>query len=281
MEFIVLAWRLEHGISGVDNDPNNPLSRALNSVLVEGRPIDSFSICLYGREEAEFIIDRSIRWLGIFVLSVGGRVIFFPGLSINPDWIQTTIGGNISPKKPFILDHASLEIERQRWHFASPGSKRHYAAGITPDLDKGRILWFGMSVANETYLRELRQEATVEFHSPPSDSQRRIEVFKKAEREGAYHAINLMNGAKSRFAQGFLHFRFIVGPKGARMYKGDNWAVPTGVPYVDRSFPSVLRQLPIRFHEVSLSDIYSIQITTFWLPGSLSVPVVFTTPKRI
>ncbi|GIK39435.1 MAG: hypothetical protein BroJett011_32680 [Chloroflexota bacterium] len=281
MEFIVLTWRLERGTSGVDNDLNNPLSRALNSLLVEGRPIESFSICFYGGEEAEFVSDRPIRWLGIFVLSVGGRVIFFPGLSINPDWIQTTIGRNISPKKPFLLDHASLEIERQRWHFTSPGSKKHYAAGRTPDLDKGTLLWFGMSVANENYLRELRQETTVEYHSPPSDSQRRLEVFKKAELEATYHAINLMDGAKSRFDQGFLHFRFIVARKDAPLYKGDNWVVPTGAPYLDRPFPSVLQQLPVHFHEVSLSGIYSIQITAFWLPGSLSIPVVFTTPIRV
>lgn len=138
-----------------------------------------------------------------------------------------------------------------------------------------------MSIADGMYLRELRKETTVQFHSPPSDSQRRIEAFLKAEREASYHAVKLVDGAKSRFDQGFLHFRFIVGPKDAPLYKEGNWAVPTGAPYLDRPFPSVVNQLPVRFHEVFLSDIYSIQITTFWLPGSLSIPVVFTTPTRI
>jgi hypothetical protein len=247
----------------------------------EGRPIESFSLCLYGGEETELITNPSIRWLGVLVLSVGGRVIFFPGPSINPSWIQTTVGRHTSPKKTFMLDHASLEIERQSWHFTTSGSKKHYSAGRTPELGEGRLLWFGMSVAGESYLRELRQETSVEFHSHPNDSQRRIEFFKQIEREAAYRFITLMDSAKSRFDKGFLHFRFVVGSKGAPLHTGDNWLLPTGAPYLETPFPVALNQLPVRFHETPLSDIYSVQITACWLPGSLSVPIVFTTPKGI
>ena len=280
MHTIRLARHIDLGTNGVDSDPNNPLSRSLRRLMLDGQPFSEISYCYFAHEDAMSSSMAGLRWVGVLVRSAGERIIFFPGFSITPTWIRTAQGKSPLMHRDFDLDHISLEKGSRRWHFTNPGSKRHYAGGFTTQLGSGQYLWFGMSVAEETILREVRKETIVVAQMPLSDSDRRVRSFVEANDRAAQHIILLSKDARQFSHKGFLHFAFVACPKGAPYYHGGNLGLPFGSPFLGESLPESLRQLPIRTHAVSLGTKVDIQITSMWLPGSLKTPVAFTTRSR-
>src|SRR5574341_315042 len=171
MDVLHFTWEVNKGKAGVDKGEDNPLARAFRKFLIGGFPFDAFSICLFGGEENDQQEDNNIRWLRVLVHSRGGRILFFPGLSISPDRIQIVRNTNSIPRTSFNFDHASLEIERRRWHFTNHDSGKQVAAGRTPDLGEGRLLWFGMSVSDVSILRDFVRETVIIAPAPRTDSQ--------------------------------------------------------------------------------------------------------------
>jgi len=209
MQTIQLQWRLEHGSEGLDTDANNPLSRALNRLFQDGKPFRRISLCWFEK-----------KWLGVFAITAHQRLVFFPGFDFTSDWIRILRGDLLQTQRPFDVDHISLEKDRSRWHFTKPKSKGHQGGGQTSNLGEGRVLWFGLSIAAPTVLRDLRRETIVSFQSPPSDSNRRARAFIEAEKNTQSLIVRLGSDAQHPFPQGFLHFAFIVGPKGFPDYEG-------------------------------------------------------------
>jgi len=277
MDYLSFTWALNVGKSGVDADPVNPLSRAFRELLEQGSPHKSHSLCFYFGEGQDLRASHKLRWLGVFLLSAGNRVIFFPGFSVPIDWIDTTTVGATSPRRPIDLDHVSLEPNRQRWHFTAPQSRDHYSAGRTPDVGNGRLLWFGLSLSSENALREVSRSTEVLYPSHPSDATRRLELLRDAEQVASSHSVGLMNGSRTRCSPGFLHFTFVVGPREAPNYSGSNWLLPSGSPSLVQPLPPQIPNHQIQLHRIPLGRTYDIQIACMWLPGSLTVPAVWTT----
>lgn len=281
MDYLSFTWELNIGEQGVDADPSNPLSRAFRRPLEQGAPYEGHALCFYFGEEQDLHTRRGVRWLGVFLLSIDGRVIFFPGLSIPIDWIDTTTTGRTDPRHPFDLDHVSLESRRQRWHFTAPQSRDHYAAGRTPDVGDGRLLWFGLSLSGEDVLREVRRSTEVLYPSPPSDTMRRLELLRDAEQAASSHSIGLMDGSRARFSPGFLHLTFLVGPRDAPNYNGPNFLFPYGSLNLEQPLPPRIPNLQVRLHRIALASTYDIQIACMWLPGRNTVPAVWTTHSSL
>jgi hypothetical protein len=139
-------------------------------------------------------------------------------------------------------------------------------------LGEGRGLWFEMSVARETELRELKTQTVITASLPPSDSERRVKIFNKAKDGAVFSCVSLPPGAQRRFQEGFLHFAFIIGPPGFPLYDGPLVAFPLD--------PSLL-PLPVQTHRISLGSVLDIQIVTMWFPGSLQAPFILTWPPTI
>ena len=135
-----------------------------------------------------------------------------------------------------------------------------------------------MSVARETELRELKAETLVTAYAPASDSRRRADVFIQARDGAEFPCVSLHPEARSRFQGGFLHFVFIVGPKGFPDYDGANLAFSFGSPLLPEPLPDALEQLPYRPYRLSLGSVLDIQIVSMWLPGSLGLPYTLTWP---
>ena len=276
MDTIELTLHLSHGSSGIDDDPNNPLSRALNQLIMDGRPFNALSLCFY--TSADLLQPQPVRWLGAIVHSTGNRIVFFPGFSFSSDWLRSYRGSALYSHSSFQVDHLSLDDGFQRWHFTTPGSVDHRAAGRTEDLGEGRFLWFGMSIADDAQLREMRSETIVRATAPPSDIERRLNRLMAAHDQGTYHAISLDPRAISQPEPSFLHFSFIVSPPDAPIYLGERHMIPFGSPFVAGELPNPLKGLPLRAHQVRLTQSVSTQITAMRLPGSLTVPVTYTNP---
>jgi hypothetical protein len=264
MHTIQLQWRLEHGSEGLDTDANNPLSRAVNRLFQEdGQPFRRISLCWFGE-----------KWLGVFVISDHQQLVFFPGFDFTPEWIQILRVGRLETQRPFEVDHISLEKNRSRWHFTKPKSTGHQPGGKTSNLGEGRVLWFGLSIAAPTVLRDLRRETIISFQSPASDSNRRARVFMEAEKNNQSLIVRLASDAQHNFPQGFIHFAFIVGPRGFPDYEGTEMNSPHGSPFVTAASRDLVT-VPIWSGRFSLQE-SDIQIRSARLPGTLTVPAVLT-----
>jgi len=70
-----IEYRLDQGVPGRDDDPKNPISRALTSLMKDNSRLPSLA--------QTFLVDEAPgepwRWLGVFVKSAGDRILFFPG----------------------------------------------------------------------------------------------------------------------------------------------------------------------------------------------------------
>ena len=187
MEVLEFTWGLNVGEDAVDEDQSNPLSRAFRALLDEGRPYRGHSLCYF----QEILGGRSglapLRWLGVILLSEGGRVIFFPGHNEPADWLETISASEPRTRRQFQLDHLSLEPEMKRWHFTTAQSTDHAAGGRTPEVGNDCLLWFGLSISHESALRPVMRKTVARYPSPPSDTMRRLE-FLRAEYEREHAA---------------------------------------------------------------------------------------------
>ena len=276
MQTIEFSWESDLGRTGSDDDPNNPISRAFNRMLLHGKPDDAFTFCFYGGEESELARIYPLRWFGVFVLTSVGKVLIFPGFDVIPIGISVNRGISQESRSLFVLDHLTLEMDRQRLHATTPESEDHINLGRTPNLGNDRLLWLGMSIAEDTLLRILSKDTYVIAPTPSSDSFRRFEILRVLGRDASHNIIHLIDGSRNLFEQGFLHFRFIVGPYNAPTYPGENLLHPIDSRFWSGPSSTELTNLPIRTHDVNLGESITIQVTTSWLPGSLSVPVVLT-----
>jgi len=278
MDNIQLTWEIDHGSPGIDSDPYNPLCRAVNSPFNDGRPHQSLSLCFFGDFDSRTNDVTTLRWIGAIVLSAGERIIFFPGLNFQPQWVRLAQTQPPHRHHNINIDHISLEKDMQRWHFTSVNSTNHLGTGRTIDLGQRRFLWFGLSVASPDVLKEVKRETVVRARVPASDAKRRMECF-LASREGAvFNIIHLTSDAKDRFKEGFLHFAFIAGPHCFPDYKGPQFAIPFDSPFLRERLPSPLTNVPLRLHRLSLGTQVDIEVVAMWLPGALTERVTLTSP---
>lgn len=272
---IQLIWKMDYGIPGCDTDASTPLARAVTQLFKEGKPFSNLCMC--------FLKDTSttLRWFGVFVQSVGNRVIYFPSFINSFDQIQGFQGGYLKWQQPFDFDHISLEENRSKWHITSKYSKDHLGSPRTLPLDRNRVLWLGVSVANAHVMPIVKQETKIIVGSPLSDSQHRCEVFRKAREGSRFPIISQNEDCPINFNEFFLHFGLIVGPKGFEDYLGSELGFPYRSPYLVTPFPEKLTALPLRSHRLELSDNTDIQITVCCLPGRLKVPFTITSPSEL
>jgi hypothetical protein len=255
------------GELGVDDDRGNPLSRALDTILRTGKPIKKLAHC--------FFVDQTTggehwRWIGIFVLSVAGSVIYFPGYSRTFDEFVIVLKGR-RDDYGFHPDHMTLENDFKSLHLTSTQSKEHSRKPLpTLDLGVGRRLWFGMSV-NPNELRELRAQTVAEAECPKSDSERRVKSFMDAREGQIFLGVCLDPRTVVGRVPGFLHVSVVVGPLGFPDYYGPELGIPYGSPFLAEEPPPLhrLSDLPCRLHRLALGDKVELQLTSVWLPGRL------------
>lgn len=254
---------MENGDPGCDTCASTPLARAINQLSKEGKPFSNLCACYFKDASA------TLRWLGVIVQSAGNRLIYFPGFLDAFDEIEGFHRSSLQWQKPFLFDHICLERGRSKWHITSRQSKDHLGSLRSLPLGLNRSLWFGMSVGNARFLRVVKQEVRIEFDSPPSDSHRRGQVFRRA-LEGAKSLIISLNDENPiPFNEWFLHFAFIVGPKDFEDYWGDQLGFPWESPYLIKPLPKNLPHLPVHLHRMELSDDTDVQITVCCLPGEI------------
>lgn len=269
---ISLAWAYSQGCEGRDEGQDNPLARATRRLMSEGQPFSRLNMSFFDSGEGH------IRWLGVFVHSAGDRILFFPGWERLPHGVRGFVGSSPHSEAPFECDHVTLEKDWRTWHVTSAGRADRVNVPRTLDVGQSRVLWFGMSVASADVLRLVCRETVATATTPPSDSDRRMEVFGSS-REGAEFNLISANTDGPRVPQShFLHFSFVIGPQGFEDYQGQQLGFPHGSPFLRAPLPDTMSDVRLRSHRVRLSQRADIQIIVSQLPGALIVPMSFTTP---
>lgn len=271
-----LTWTMDIGEDGVDDEPINPLSRSLDRLLRTGQPLRKSALCFCSLPD-RLTEQGRLRWLGAFVFSAGDRVIFFPGYAVTPDRVVGMRGPTKIWDHQVAVDHVSLEKNRESWHATTPMLKEHFDGPTTLDLGQGRALWFGMSVANGNALRLVKKRTHAQAIVPPSDTQRRTDVFRAA-REAAIFPIVTPNQATTVDGPGFYHFSFIIGPVGFPPYTGCEHGFPRGSPFLASPLPDYMPGVAASTYSCSLAPFCDLQVTVMRLPGTLTVPLTLTSP---
>ena len=168
-------------------------------------------------------------------------------------------------------------IDREFWHATTPRSKKHFGGPTTLDLGEGKALWFGMSVADGNALRVAKKLTVVRANVPPSDAQRRADVFRQAT-EATIFPIVTPNPATLSDAPGFYHFSFIVGPVGFATYAGCEHGFPRGSPFLATPLPHHMPGVTASMYCCRLDPFCDLQVTVMRLPGVLTVPLTITSP---
>ena len=270
-ESLSIICKVPFGKLGNDDSPENPLARALNRLLLlDGQPFHGLNHCYF----KPYADDH--RWLGTFVHSAGDRILFFPGFADTKKHIKGYQNQRAAWDEPFIFDHASLKADRKSWHLTTPGSSEHLGGPVTLDLGQNRVLWFGLSIAHPTVLREVLSTLTIVATIPPSDSRRRGDVIRKAGEYATQLIVTTNTEHAVSTSENFLHFAFAVGPKDFPEYNGPELGAPFGSPFYRPPISNL--PIPIRRHRMTLSNTVDIQITCASILGSLSCNTTITSP---
>jgi len=271
-----LTWHIKVVPGGIDEDTTNPLYRSVNSLVSLGRPFEGFSCCFFGNPESQ---TEALRWLGVFALTEKW-IIFFPGFSFSPDHIERVRAGSNKKERRsnFIPDHITLERDLHSYHFTTPGDhpqrKQHQEAGCTVSLGQDRFLWFGMSVARDNLLREVKRKNALSWKVPQGDAQRRLDLVRTLQQSADYTSVSL---PPDRREPGFLHFSFIVGSAGFPLFeskKAEQMAMPVGLPGLSKPLEGTLECLTSPPTRLSLAQTIDVQVSVLWVPSSLKELVV-------
>lgn len=182
-----------------DAKPNSAILRPYNKFLKDGSKIGRLAYVFY-QEGASY----PSRILGSFLYSEAKRLVFFPGLNIRK-YLYTTQKN----KQHLIgqdIDHITLEVAKNNWHFTTLTSK-HKDTFNTRKISRNIYYWFGLSVRSQDDLEVI--PATFNFTCPASDSdsQRRLNELIKSRDKTKFPLIQMTAKKSTDY---FIHFDFLV-----------------------------------------------------------------------
>jgi hypothetical protein len=277
MKTIKLTFKLNGGVDGIDDDPDNPLARAAANLFKSGQPYKRMIQCFCSNPlEVANNGNQTLRWFGVFVLSAGDRVIFFPGFSSPKSLVQRYQRNSLVWNQSFDFDHLSLQRDFKKWHITNYDSSEHLGSPATLPLGKGRILWFGLSISDFKVFRIAKEQTEISVQAPSRDANRRSDILLNSRSDAIFPILDFHSEAVSSLNTGFLHFGVIVGPKDFEKYTGTEIGIPNGSPFLTNPFLNQEVKLPVRIHRFTLSQNVDIQIVTAILPGSLNMPITIT-----
>lgn len=267
-----ISYPLPGSADGIDDDPQNPLARALRPLIEMHKQLPSIRLAFLSEGQDA----PPNRWLGVFVRSPGDRILFFPGLNVDLFRVRGTGGGVARFDAEFDLDHISLEKDCGTWHITSPKSKAHQGGPKALDLGQGRVFWFGMAVSDLSVLRKAKQRTTAAFQVNDKAIQHKVAQFQGAIAGG--ESVKVPMPPRPDSGQWFPLVAVIVGPKDFPLHNGPEWGAPYRSPHVTGE-PSPDQRFKVWGNQFPLDDATDVQLATTWIPGKLTIPMILTSPK--
>ena len=173
---------------GIDSDELNPLKRALHNLLERGKPLKNFTMTFINDQTSEN--KNTLRWFGVFVHSVGDRIIFFPGFSERQKYVKGFVGKSKVWDKKFLFDHFSVDKNLKKWHLTTIDPVKHLGSRNLLKLDEDRYLLLGLSVNYLDQFRVVKQVTEFSYAVPKPDAERRKDIILDAKGEKDYSILN-------------------------------------------------------------------------------------------
>lgn len=256
----------------------NSLARPLRRVLENGI-IGKITYVFYQEP------GKPSRTFGAFCYTPGERLLFYPGI------IKRTLRWNVERNKvrkfnlpeDTLIDHFSLEKELNKWHVtlldSSKGEKKYPLRTYkTRRYPNKTLFWFALSIKGPRILEPTPQKLQLKFHSPETDSERRIKDIFQA-RDGAIFSILSLPDGITLDKDEYLHFEVLVTEEKRDRIDLPPFAnFPTTLPSL-QSPVEMNMQLPARIHPARLQGFPgSIFIIVAKHKGILSNDAIITSP---
>jgi len=224
-----------------------------------------------------------LRWLGALARSSRGLVSFFPATTDTVDQVVAYQGQVRRHDRKFAFDHITLEPGKTVSHLTSdPRSARTSRIGAFPthQLDEQRRLWFGYSVRGIDDLPLVLSNTLVEVEMPGADAERRWRELVNVRHGVEFPAVALNEDETTLEAPTYLHFGFIVGPRGCQIEASDEIGLPHGSPRLIAVAPADGTRIRVaaRIQRVELGADLDVLIVSTEQPGRLDTSVHFTMP---
>lgn len=264
MYTVSLDLRVEEGKPGVDEDPDI-MKRALREMMAEGKPQRAVVPVHYSTGE-----DEPPRWLGAFVLTAGHKLLFFPPDMTNIN-MELRDQGNVSNRRQMPIDHITLNPDWEDGHLTTPPPRQHQRGLRTTPHGDEAYLWFGMSLADDSLLRVVREitkvEAEIDEKDLP-DAERRGEILNDALESANVLAVNIREEMKQAY-KGYPHFTVMVGRPGFDMVENEfNLVLPPHAGSEEFRY-GLEDHFPPVGHRLTLAEDCAVQINTTWVPETL------------
>jgi hypothetical protein len=272
------------GAPGIDDRPDNPLTRGMRKLFDEGGRLPAQSPVKHLLPvHYEDPHNGKLRWFGVFVQSHSGLLMWFPGLALPVSGVEFQLGRGKSSRQSFHLDHVTLAPATRDLHITTQGSRARRGLGRSMPLGSDRLFWLALTVGETTQLREVAQRTVARFGGLPDGHHgtARAQAVKAAV-EGSPSLVLRMNGPRP-WLHSLVHFAVIAVPLGAAPYQGSYLAMPNESPHFVPTEPPGMKKIPVQVRQARLSPEWVLQFVTAWCPGRLRSPIAasMTAPGRL
>jgi hypothetical protein len=206
-----LSYSLADRETGLDEYPQNPLARALVTLMEMDKQLPSIRLAFL----AEGRIRRPCAGSACSSAPPVTASCSFPA-STSISSVRGTEGGVARFDKQFGLGHVSLEKHRGTWHITNPKSKAHQERTDRARRGEDRVVWFGMAVRDLWILRRAKQRTNVTFRVKDKNMQHKLTQLQGA--IAGDESVKVPPLPKSPDGSWFPLISNIVGPLGFSLY---------------------------------------------------------------
>jgi hypothetical protein len=206
-----------------DDDHKNPVYRAFRHLLLKGKDIHQMASLIFKDTFSE--PGKTVyRWIGIFVLTEGNRICFFPGEDDGHSMVDISFNERHSKTRKFQIDHITLDSDLESVHITEDltgiKSKKNYEKGYTTiKLDSEISLWFSITIQKLSAFRKVSKFTALKGVTPKTDAKRRDIIWTKISSNCHRQTIIVNEEVAKHFPNnGVWHLEFFIAERGFKDY---------------------------------------------------------------
>ncbi len=186
---------------GEFNDSDSAIARPYRRLVEDGVDPGSISYLLIPS-----IASSQYKILGALCETPGQRLLFFPGCHVRRlNSVFSRKSASTGKTLQGIVDHITFEVKNRKSHITEvlSNGKRRVALELPRRREVGRKLnaWFGMTVRSVDLFDSVPGRLWFSSKCPVSDSDRRLDLFRKAGKSSRVSTLPVASPANDTFLQ--------------------------------------------------------------------------------
>lgn len=200
---IINRFNIEIGLpdsfaAGENQNPNSAMIRPLRQFIEKHKSIGRF-VYVFVQEKG----TEQGHLLGTFLLTIGARLLFYPGLNVLRHQWSTKENRKLVGLD---IDHFTLEPD-WTWHLTSREAKKKKDNYSTKEISNGVRYWFGLSVRNLACLEYAPRKTVINFSSDNRLSAEKLSEFIGSRAGGKWPRIEI---PRDDDKNSFVHVDFLI-----------------------------------------------------------------------